>query len=69
METSKPDKRFKNIVVSDNLYYSINLNAWKIIIKHTNRQRNFQKPFQNWHLAGEGVEKREPSYTVGGNAN
>ena len=37
------------------------------VLSHTSQNGHHQKVYK--YIAGEGVEKREPSYTVGGNVS
>ena len=49
--------------------YSRNANQnYNEVSLHTGQNGHHQKNLQTIN-AGEGVEKREPSYTVGGNVN
>ena len=79
VESSKGQRWMK-----DGRYYNLLKNTWKDVQHHSLSEKCKSKPQwgtiihqSGWLLsktlqainAGEGVEKREPSYTVGGNAN
>ena len=49
-------------------YRNVNQNYNEVSL-HTNQNGHHQKNPQKKTSAREGVEKREPSYIVGGNAN
>ena len=51
------------------IHYQRNVNQnHNEVLSHASQNGWYQKSLQTIN-AGEGVEKREPSYTVGGNAN